>query len=353
MTFATPWAFLLLLAIPLLFLLRRRLGRRGSLRMSNAQSLKAAGVSTRQKFINLPFYLRLLALVALTIALARPQKGTERIEDHSKGIAIEMVLDRSGSMSDPMNYKGQSADRLYVAKEVFKDFVMGSGGLEGRPNDLVGLIAFARYADTVCPLTLGHEVLPQFLKQVHLTKLQNENGTAIGDAVALAAARLHNAGEEIKSRNRKAGRDSKYDIKSKVIILLTDGMDNASRFSVEQATNLCAQWGIKVYTIGIGDNQQAAPSDPFSIMSMLNQRGGVDINRLTEMAKATGGKFYLANSAESLKEVYEDIDKLEKTEITSNRYVDYAEKFMPFAIAGLVLLVLEIILSATVLRTAP
>lgn len=353
MTFATPWAFLLLLVIPLLYILHKRLSRSGSLQISSVATFKQAGVSTRQRLLKLPFYLRLLALVLLTIALARPQKGTERVEDHSKGIAIEMVLDRSSSMAEKMNYKGRTENRLYVAKEVFKEFVLGGDGLKGRPNDLIGLITFARYADTICPLTLGHEVLPQFLKQVQLVTVRPEDGTAIGDAVALAAARLHNAGEDIKKRNRKNSKGEEFDIKSKVIILLTDGQDNSSRISIAQATNLCRDYSIKVYTIGIGSEEgDGFINTPFGKMPFGGSQG-VDVPTLTEMAKSTGGKFYLADSEESLTEIYEDIDKLEKTEITSNRYVDYAERFMPFALAGLALIILEVILGCTVLRTNP
>lgn len=348
MEFATPWAFLLLLAIPLLIFLRLRLGKKASLRVSNVDIHKASGVTFKQQLRTLPFILRLIVIALLAFALARPRDGVEKTIDHSEGIAIEMVLDRSGSMADDMEYKGMAANRLEVAKEVFKDFVLGGDGLAGRPNDLVGLIIFARYADTFSPLTLGHQSLPSFLKQVHLAKIQQEDGTAIGDAVALAAANLHIAESNLKKR--KLIKDDSYIIKSKIIILLTDGQDNASETSIAQAAKLCKDWGIKIYTIGIGGKsgrmQVAGFTLPFG-------GGGVDVPRLKYMAEETGGKFYMADSDKGLKEIYENIDKLEKSRVESERYMDYSEKFMPLAIAALLLLILEIFLRTTFLRTLP
>ena len=238
--FESPWAFLILLAVPALHLWRVR-RRRGSLRFSSTDHAKRAGRSLRQRFMFLPQALRVLALVLLAVGLARPQLGKERIRDVSKGVAIEMVVDRSGSMGQVMEFEGERTNRLEVVKRVFEEFVFGNKkGLKGRPNDLVGMVAFARYADTVCPLTLAHGALSRLMEAVKLPVLQtpdgrtvpdrSEDGTAIGDAVALAAARLEKAEETLARQTQEKGRE--YTIKSKAVILLTDGQQNAGKRDV-------------------------------------------------------------------------------------------------------------------------
>lgn len=353
MDIATPWVLLLLLLLPPLYLLARRLARPPALLMPSAAALLAAGSSTRVRLRNLPLLLRLLAITLLILALARPRLGTERIEDHSQGVAIEMAIDRSSTMTEEMEYKGRAAPRIDVAKELFLNFVMGSGGLPGRPRDLVGLITFAHYCDTVCPLTLGHDVLPEFLNTVQPPRTREEDGTAIGDAVALCAARLHTAEDEIKKRNDLLKKD--FILKSKVIILLTDGQDNASRTTPAQAVDLCRKWGIKIYAIGIGDRggRQNFIDTPLGRMPVPTMRQGVDEQYLRFLSDNTGGKYFLAESDESLKSIYAEIDRLEKVEIESARFVDYAEKFMPLAQLALALLILEAMLRATWLRANP
>ncbi len=183
MHFESPYAFLLLLLMPAVLLLRYR--KSGSIRFPSVGNAVKTGRSLRQKLTFVPALARMAALVLLTIALARPQIGLERIKDINKGIAIEMVVDRSGSMGAEMEYRGERMNRLEVVKRVFRDFVMGDGSdLGGRPNDLIGMIAFARYADTVCPLTLAHGALEPFLDSVKLVKRKSEDGTSIGDALA-------------------------------------------------------------------------------------------------------------------------------------------------------------------------
>ncbi len=252
MTFGSPLAFLLLLLLPVL-LLRQRSKRRDAVRFSSTDLPRASGSSLRARLRNLPFFLRLLVLLLLIFALARPQQGLEKIQDISKGIAIEMVVDRSSSMGSEFAYQGSNMTRLDAVKKIFAGFVLGNGSsLQGRPDDLIGMVRFARFADTVCPLTLAHGPLKKFLETVKLVDRRDEDGTAIGDAVSLAAARLRTAEKEL----RKAGKDQAgYRIKSKIIILLTDGENNMGKYSPEQAASLAKKWGIKIYAIGVGGEQ--------------------------------------------------------------------------------------------------
>ena len=347
--FESPWMFSVLLLIPLLLYLRGSRRGESALRFSSVAGARRAGRSLRRQLLGVPLFLRVAALVLIAIALARPQMGTERVRDVSRGIAIEMVLDRSSSMSEELRYEGRRLTRLDVAKTVFALFVRGDGkDLGGRPSDLIGMITFARYADTICPLTLAHGALSGFLPSVKLVQQQAEDGTAIGDAVALAAARLQTAEDAIA---RQTGETKDYEIKSKVIILLTDGENNAGQRSVQEAADLAAGWDIKIYAIGIGGGSGGAIRTPFGF-SMPGGRS-VDERALKTLAETTGGLYRVAEDAEALKAVYQEIDELEKSEIESTRYTDYREYFPPFALAGLSLLGLEIVLAGTWLRRIP
>ena len=351
MRFATPFALLALLALPFLVLVWRRRLRGVALGFSSLALLPASG-SLRSRLLHLPFLLRLVALALVVIALARPQAGIEKVEETSRGVAIEMVVDHSGSMGAEMEFDGRAMTRLEVVKQVFSEFVSGNGlELKGRPSDLIGMITFARYADTVCPLTLAHGALAGFLGTIHLTPQESpENRTAVGDAIALAAARLHNAEETLA---RQTGAEAnRYQIKSKIIILLTDGQNNTGRHTPEAAAALAKEWGIKLYAIGVGGD------DVVKVQTLLGTRlvrtgEGVDRDTLTQLAESTGGLFRLAEDAQALRAVYQEIDRLEKSEVESVRYVDYKEYFVPFALAALVLLALEIVLGCTLLRRLP
>jgi Ca-activated chloride channel family protein len=270
---------------------------------------------------------------------------------------MEIVVDRSSSMKAQMNFEGEKLDRLEVSKLVLKDFVGGGEELKGRPQDLIGLITFARYADTTCPLVHGHNVLLEFLANTKCAVgRSNEDGTAIGDALALAGARLKKAEEEIIARNKKLRKNAaeigdkqadEFKIKSKVIILLTDGVNNVGEYNPLQAAQLAKEWGIKVYTIGIAP--MVSRNDIFSMM----RGGGVDEQLLKQIAQVTGGFYARAASGEDLLKIYNEIDKLEKTEVKSLEYVSYAEQFDKFALAGLILLGLEVLLGCTVFRKIP
>jgi Ca-activated chloride channel homolog len=345
MRFQFPWALLIL---PLIVLLAwysfRRRGCAG-LKFSSVGIAGSSGRTLKTRLNHLPLVIRVFAIVLLTVGLARPQQGREEVRDVTKGIAIEMVVDRSGSMGEEFVYEGRQLNRLEAVKRIFREFVLGNGkDLEGRPNDLMGMVAFARHADTICPLTLSHEALERFIESIQLVTRKNEDGTAIGDALALAAARLRNAEEQLKKD---------YQIKSKVVILLTDGQNNAGKRSPIEAARLAKEWGIKVYAIGIGGRESfvtvRTPLGDYKVPG----GPGVDEATLKAIADETGGAFWLAESAEKLRGVYEEINRLELTDLDSVRHIDYAERFAPFVLAALALLTLELALVSTVLRRIP
>lgn len=344
--FESPWMFLLLVPLAALVLWRR--SDRVRLRFSSTAAASRVAGSWRARLVGLPALLRALVLAALVLAMARPQHGTERARDISQGVAIGMVVDRSSSMGERMRFGGQAVTRLEAVKKVFQEFVdPAEGEMGGRPNDLIGMTAFAQYADSVCPLTLSHATLIQLLDSVRLVEDRREDGTAIGDAVALAAARLHRAEESL----RQPGQDQPgYEIKSKIVILLTDGENNAGDRSVRDAAELCKQWGIKVYAIGVGDEHGL--QTPFGRLSTPLRRG-FDDRALRDLADVTGGKYWLATDAGTLRSVHEEINRLEKSEFEIVRYLDYREAFAPWALAALVLLSIEILLRQSLLRTVP
>lgn len=357
MTFHSPIVFLLLLLIPVLLWIHRfgfGRGRRASIQFSTTRNAARAGRSLRQRLAFLPLLLRVLAIVLLVTALARPQKGLEQVRDLNKGIAIEMVVDRSSSMAAEMTFDGQRLNRLEIVKRVFEQFVLGDGReLDGRPNDLVGMVSFARYAETTCPLTLAHGALPRFLETVHLANPRSgEDGTAIGDAIALAAARLEKA-EESMAR-QAPNREDKYDIQSKVMILLTDGQQTAGKRHPLEAAKLAKEWGIKIYTIAVGDDDAVVSQNTIFGPLLRSARGqGADTRTLQAIADETDGKFFEARDAEALSGIYREIDQLERSEIESLRFMDYKELFLPFTVGALLLVALEVALNCTLFRKIP
>ncbi|MBF0352074.1 MAG: VWA domain-containing protein [SAR324 cluster bacterium] len=351
--FGNPWALLLLLLIPMVIVLHLRFMKTATLRFSSLRGLSKGKHSWKQRWFRLPLVIRVVVLVLLVIAMAQPRNGQEKVRDISQGIAIEMVVDRSGSMQAEMDYQGRTMNRLETVKQVFEEFVTGQAGvLEGRPNDLIGLVSFARYADTLGPLTLAHGAIAQLLQNIKLVTQRNEDGTAIGDAIALAAARLKTA-EETIARQQDAG-DTSYHIKSKIIILLTDGQSNAGKYEPLEAAKMAKEWGIKIYAIGIGGNEGMLRQQGL-LGSFLMQSGigGVDKQTLQSLADTTGGLFRMAEDAEALISIYREIDQLERSDIESLRYLDYHEWFQPFALMALLLLIVEMSLTHTVFRKIP
>ena len=342
---------MLLLLLPLLFWLRSRETRRATIRFSSVEIASQAGKSLRQRLTFLPILLRILSISFLVIALARPQKGLEQVRETNEGIAIEMVVDRSSSMGEEMIFDGVRTNRLEVVKKVFEDFILGDDDkLEGRPNDLIGLISFARYSETTCPLTLAHDTLPSFLKTLQLANPRSEeDGTAIGDAIALAAARLEKAEEVMQKSNEDEGSD--YELKSKVMILLTDGQQTAGKRDPLSSAELANEWGIKIYTIAVAGKPQSGGLG--GLFQGLMRGGGADTQTLQSIANKTGGKFYEAQNAQSLTKIYQEIDELEKSEIQSIQFTDYKELFVPFALIALLLLSAEALLNSTIFRKIP
>ncbi|MHC4623392.1 MAG: vWA domain-containing protein [Planctomycetota bacterium] len=360
----SPWALLLLLVLPVLWYLTAARKRTAAVKFPSLGQVKNCPVSWRLRFRPLLTIARLLCLALLIVALARPRKGTVLSEFSTEGVAIEAVVDHSGSMQAEMDYYGQKLNRLEVVKKVLADFIAGDKkGLTGRNSDLIGLIAFARYADTACPLVLSHNVLLEFLKQTEIVRLRSEDGTAIGDAIALAAARLKKAEEEIEQRRINLGLSGQNDsesqhqagfkIKSKAIILLTDGRHNVGQYDPLQAAELAKQWGIKIYTIGIGSAQSYTTIQTMRGSFKIPSQQDLDEGLLKTIAEKTGGFYSRADDADALHKIVEKIDSLEKTEVKSIQYTQYAERFGPWTAGALVLLALEMLAVTTIFRKIP
>ena len=362
MGFYSPWVLLLLLVLPVVAYLTLRKRRTAAVRFPTLVDMRSCSLSWRVRFRPFLTVARLLCAGLLIVALARPRKGTVLSEIATEGVAIEAVVDRSGSMQTEMDYYGQKLNRLEVVKKVLSDFIEGDKkDLGGRSGDLVGLITFARYADTKCPLVHGHNVLTEFLRKTEIVSIRSEDGTAIGDAVALAAARLQKAEEEFEQRKAQLAssgeeisdsEESGFRIKSKVIVLLTDGINNAGQYDPLEAAELAKGWGIKVYTIGIGSAQAyVTVQTPLGTYKTAGQN--LDEGLLKAIAENTGGFYGRADDAEALRQIVEKIDELEKTEVKSIQYTQFAERFGPWTLAALLLLGAEVLAGCTVFRKIP
>jgi len=359
----SPWVLLLFLTLPVIAFICLRKKHTAAIKFPSLVDMKNCLISWRIRFRPLLLIARLICIGLLIVALARPRKGTVLSEISTEGVAIEIVADRSGSMQTEMDYYGQKLNRLEVLKKVLSDFIEGDKKeLAGRSNDLVGLVTFARYADTICPLVLSHNVLLEFLKNTKIVRLRSEDGTAIGDAIALAAARLKKAEEELRQRNVQliqAGektlleQESGFKIKSKVVILLTDGINNAGRYNPLEAAELAKKWGIKIYAIGIGSAQAYTTiQTPLGTYKMPTGQN-LDERLLKTIAEKTGGFYGRADSAKTLGKIVEKIDELEKTKVKSIQYTQYAELFGPWTLAALLILIFEMLASCTVFRKIP
>jgi Ca-activated chloride channel family protein len=359
----SPWALILLLVLPVMaYLMLRRKGT-AAVRFPSLVDMRNCMISWRIRFRPLLTIARLLCVALLVVALARPRKGTVLSEISTEGVAIEAVVDHSGSMQTEMDYYGEKLNRLEVVKKVLSDFIEGDKkDLKGRSSDLIGLISFARYADTLCPLVHSHNVLIEFLKKTDIVKIRSEDGTAIGDAIALGAARLQKAEEEIQLRRRQLissgeniseSDESGFKIKSKVMILLTDGINNAGQYDPLEAAELAKKWGIKIYTIGIGSGQAFTTIQSFGRTLRVPTPQQLDEKLLEAIAEKTGGFYGRADNAKTLRSIVEKIDKLEKTEVKSVQYIQFAEHFGPWTLAALILLAAETLASCTIFRKIP
>ncbi len=327
-TFLNPEAFLLLLIVPLVgvWYYWRRRERYVNLKLSSLQAL--AGVnSIRGRLRSMLPLLRILAFMALVIALARPQEVLKEEEVNAEGIDILLVMDLSSSML-AQDFR---PDRLEVSKKVAAEFV------DKREYDRIGLAVFAGEAFTQCPLTTDHRVLKDFLAQLECGTLQD--GTAIGDGLATAINRLKES-----------------EAKSKVVILLTDGDNNAGYVNPLMASEIAREFEVKVYTIGVGSRGKArAPVSRSANGSYIFGLATVQIDEelLKDIAEETGGKYFRATNKQSLEQIYAEIDRLEKTKIEVTTLRRYSEEFYRFAFWGMLFLVLELFLRYTFLRSIP
>lgn len=341
MNFQYPW---LLALIPVLLWLFRRKQTSTSVTV-DAIAVASQLEPSRARYLWLTLYLRQLSVLAVLIALAGPRAPASFDREVNEGIAIQLLVDVSSSMDmTTKSATGQKVSRMELAKEIVEEFVAGDGDtLAGRPHDLIGLITFARYADTRSPLTFGHEALLQIVRNLEIQQRPNEDGTAYGDALAIAAARLKNL-EELKNRKDLVDLDA---IKSRVIILLTDGENNSGAHLPIESAGLAKAWGCRIYSISFGESFQAI--DEANSFETLTPSEKI----LEHISKETGGLFRKAYDYESLRLVYEEIDQLERTEITLRQAEQLASfTWLPAAIA-LTALTLSLILEATWLRVAP
>jgi Ca-activated chloride channel family protein len=277
--------------------------------------------------------LRVAGFSLLIVALARPQFGSSYEEITTYGVDIMVAFDNSGSMA-ALDFKPYN--RLEVARRTFMDFV------DSRSHDRIGLVVFAGRAYTKCPLTLDYDLLKQLASQIDLA-LPQEDGTAIGTAIATAANRL-----------------LRSSAKSKVIILLTDGANNRGEISPIAAARASAELGIRIHAVGIG--MEGEVPFPVRVQNPLTGRvttqiqmipSDLDIETLQEIAQITGGRYFRAESAEELQEIYEEINSLEKSTVEVRAFTDWSEKFHPYLIWGFVLLAVEFILRQTRFRRVP
>ena len=357
--FSEVWMLLLL---PLVFAAFWRLWRRRTqpaMTYSVVRRAKITGAGTAAKLRWLPYALRAAALTLLIVCIARPVRINEQSSTLTDGVAIELVVDRSRSMSE-MDFalNGQPADRLTALKYVVECFVDGGANLPGRKDDLVGLITFARFADSVSPLTMDHEWLLEGLKDIKLAdRAIGDDGTAIGDAVSLGAEKLRDVTDGKRASSSR--------IKSKVLVLLTDGDNNAGDIEPMTAAQLCKSLGIRLYAIGMGTRGTALMPvrTPFGTQ-MVKQPVNIDEELLTKMATATGGLYFRATDTKSLENIYGRIDELEKTVTEQKRTILAKDLAVEgFRLGGIawpslltlvfVLLAMELLLSHTKLRTLP
>jgi Ca-activated chloride channel family protein len=331
MTFAQPHLLWLLLALPVIALLRSRRGPRAAVRYASVATVRAVGRTTRARLGQLLPYLRVPAAALLIVALARPQVVHASSKIEASGVDMVLALDVSGSMQAlDLQLDGQRADRLSVVKSVVSRFI------SARPNDRMGIIAFAGQPFLVSPLTLDHDWLEKSLSRVTIGI--GDDGTAIGSALAASVNRLRHS-----------------DAKSKIIVLLTDGVNNAGSIQPALAAKAAAALGIKVYTIAVGAEGRA----PVPVVDDAGRKrivmGDVEVDEQTlrGIADTTGGAFFRATDTDSLVAIYSRIDALEKTTRTMNKVERRDERFGWAAFPAAALLLAELGLGATALRRTP
>ena len=325
--FAHPGFFYLLLLLPVMVFLhwKIRTRRRTDIRVSSLELLRNYAPSFRQRIGWLPLVCRLLAVAMIIVALARPRSSSKGTNVTSEGISIVLAMDVSSSMLA----EDLRPNRIEASKRVASEFI------EGRPTDLIGLVVFSGESFSQCPITSDHSVLLNLMDDIKSGVL--EDGTALGEGLATAIARI---------------KDSKA--KSKVIILLTDGVNNSGSIAPLTAGEIAKTFGIRVYTIGVGRNGTAPYpfKTPFGIQYQ-NVDVQIDEAILQQISEATDGKYFRATDNRKLKSIYAEIDKLEKTKVEVTEFRRYSEEYLPWALIAVLLFAVEIMLRYTVLKSLP
>jgi len=325
--FEDPWVLILLALVPLTYWFRSRGERRtGALRFSALDTVRQTGAGVLTWLPRVPVMLGAVGVIAVIVALARPQTGITSETVLTEGVDIIMAMDVSSSMLA----EDLEPNRLSASKVVAANFVAG------RRNDRIGLVAFAGAAFTQAPLTLDYSVIQSLMGELEVGII--EDGTAVGRGLATAVKRLQAS-----------------DAESKVIILLTDGRSNRGEVGPVTAARMAQALGVRVYTIGVGTRGTAPVpvSDPILGTRMATMRVDIDEPTLQEIAELTGGQYFRATDNESLAAIYEEIDELERTEIEVQNFTQYEERFPLVLAFGLLLLVMDVGLSQTVLRKLP
>lgn len=328
MHFHSPYClWLLVLIVPMIgYYVWRTVQGGATIRMSDVGGLVRAPKSIRWYLRHLPFALRTAAFALLVVALARPQDVEQFVRSNTEGIDIMLSIDVSGSML-ARDFK---PDRITAAKEVAGSFIAD------RYGDRIGLVAFAGEAFTQSPLTTDQSTLQTLLARIRSGLI--EDGTAIGNGLATAINRLRES-----------------EAKSKVIILLTDGVNNRGEIAPMTAAEIAAAQGIRVYTIGVGTRGTAPyPAvDMFGNMTFVNQKVEIDEKTLTSIAEMTGGRYFRATDKAKLKSIYDEINQLEKSKVEISEHVAYHERFLVWTLAALALLAVEFLLAQLVLKRIP
>ena len=327
MGFAHPYWLLLLVLVPLAgFWSWQSMRKRPGMRFSTTAAARQAGPSIRVRLRFLPTVLRVAGLTLAIVALARPQDRNVIREQYAEGVDIMMVLDTSTSM----RAEDFTPNRFVAAKNVGSDFIAG------RTSDRVGLIVFAANAYTQAPLTLDYDFLQSMLSEVEVGVI--EDGTAIGTALAMAVNRLKDT-----------------EAKSKVVILLTDGQNNRGELSPETAAEVAKTLGVRIYAIGVGQHGEApfVVDHPFAGRQRRMVPVEIDEEMLQAVADMTGGQYFRATNNRALRDIYDEIGELERTKIEERSYMDYEEQYATFLFPGLLLLMIEVLLSTTLFRRFP
>ena len=334
----------------LILVWRMRSGKySAAIRYSNSRQLASFSRSWRVKLRWIPLSLRFLSIASLLIAFARPQLGLEVIRTSREGVAIQIIIDRSSSMLQPMTLKGEESNRLQVVKSVLREFVIGaSGGLPGRSNDMIGLTSFAGFVEENAPLTLDHATLVNFAQTIRPAN-RIEDGTMIGDALYFATLRLISIDELLRQAEEK---NNDYTVKSKIVIILTDGQQTPGGQHPLEAAEFARSNGIKVYTIAIVNDEKYVKQDSVFGQFFSFRGRELDTTLLEQVAVMTGGLFAKASSGEALLRIYDQIDQLEKSQF-EEKFTTFKEQFPGFIYLALILLFLEVALRQTVFRKIP